>query len=167
MAPTIEDITEDDISLDNIEGRDDSDNTYIVPNFMPVAWYIMNWFSCPNTGPSTKTCAACKTFGTSLHLVENLWFLLDQEDIQPVSGRPKHLLWALHFMKVYPKQAPGCAAVGVSGGAIDLETHRKWVWVYIKAVAELVDEVVSYLFFFNFILVSDGTSLLQPLPLLS
>ncbi len=75
--------------------------------------------------------------------MENLWFLLNQENLQPVSGRPKHLLWALHFMKVYTKQAPGCAAVSASGGAINPKTHQKWVWAYIKAVTKLVDEVVS------------------------
>jgi hypothetical protein len=37
MAPTIEDMTEDDASLDNIEGRDNLDDSYIVPNFMPAA----------------------------------------------------------------------------------------------------------------------------------
>ncbi len=25
-----------------------------------------------------------------------------------MGGCPKHLLWALHFLKVYPKQGPGC-----------------------------------------------------------
>jgi hypothetical protein len=30
-------------------------------------------------------------------------------------------------MKVYPKKAPGYAAVGVSGGAADPKTHQKWV----------------------------------------
>ena len=46
-------------------------------------------------------------------------------------------------MKVYPKQCPGCSAVGTSAGAIDPKTHRKWVWAFIDAVANLVDVVVS------------------------
>jgi hypothetical protein len=46
-------------------------------------------------------------------------------------------------MKVYPKQSPGCSAVGASTGAVDPKTHRKWVWVFIDAVANLVDMVVS------------------------
>jgi hypothetical protein len=124
MAPTIEDMTEDDISLDDIEGGDYSDDSYIVPNFMPTTQDIMNWFPHPNLALLTKTRAFCETFGTSLHLVEKLWFLLNQEELQPVSGCPKHLLWALHFMKVYPKQAPGCASVSASGGAIDPKTHQ-------------------------------------------
>jgi hypothetical protein len=46
-------------------------------------------------------------------------------------------------MKVYPKRSPGCLAVGASAGAVDPKTHRKWVWAFIDAVANLVDVVVS------------------------
>jgi len=82
-------------------------------------------------------------FGTSVLVVEKTWELLERDSLLPEGGRPKHLLWALHFMKVYPKQSPGCSAVGASAGAIDLETHRKWVWAFIDAVTNLVDIVVS------------------------
>jgi hypothetical protein len=41
-------------------------------------------------------------FGTRLLVVENLWFLLDELSLHPEGGLPKHLLWALHFMKAYP-----------------------------------------------------------------
>ena len=46
-------------------------------------------------------------------------------------------------MKVYPKQSPGCSAVGASAGAVDPKTHRKWVWAFIDAITNLVDVVVS------------------------
>ena len=46
-------------------------------------------------------------------------------------------------MKVYPKQSPGCLAVGASAGAVDPQIHRKWVWAFIDAVANLVNVVVS------------------------
>ncbi len=63
-------------------------------------------------------------------------------------------------MRIYPEQVPGCAAVSASGGAIDPKTHQKWVWAYIKAVAELVDKVVSlFILILNFILVSGRPSL--------
>jgi hypothetical protein len=53
MAPTIEDNTEADVSLDNIERGDNSDDTYIVPHFMPAPRDIMNWFPCPNVASLT------------------------------------------------------------------------------------------------------------------
>ncbi len=102
MAPTIE----NDVSLDNIKGGEDSNDTYIIPDFMPAAQDIMNWFPCPNAASSTKNRAFHKTFRTNPHIVENLWFLLNQEDLQPVSECPKHLVWALYFMKVYPQAGP-------------------------------------------------------------
>ena len=47
------------------------------------------------------------------------------------------------ILKVYSKQSTGCSAVGASAGAVDLKTHRKWVWAFIDAVANLVGVVVS------------------------
>jgi hypothetical protein len=55
----------------------------------------------------------------------------------------KHLLWTIHFLKVYPKQSPGCLAVGTSAGALNPKTHHKWVGAFIVAVANLVDVMVS------------------------
>jgi hypothetical protein len=57
----------------------------------------------------------------------------------------------LYFLKVYPKQRPGCSVVVASDSAVDPKTHCKWVWVYIKAIAELVDVVVSLLYFVAFV----------------
>ena len=113
------------------------------PNFMPDARDIMNKSPRPNAAASTEIRAFRETFGTSLLIVSKVWSMLWEEDILPEGGHPKHLLWALHFLKVYPLQAPGCAAVGASGGAVDPKTHHKWVWAFIDAIAELVDEVMS------------------------
>ena len=79
----------------------------------------------------------------SILIVKIVWELLDRDSVLAEGGHPKHLLWALHFMKVYPKQSPGCSAVDASAGAVDPKTHRKWVWAFIDAVANLLDMVVS------------------------
>ena len=145
MATRIED---DAASLDNFEGDDASGVTYVTPNFLHDARDIMRKFPRDlHAGVApTEARAFRETFGTNLHIVETVWRLMAQEGILPDKGQPKHLLWALHFMKVYPKTAPGCAAVGASGGAVDAKTHRKWVWAFIGAIAELVDVVVSIFF---------------------
>jgi len=85
-------------------------------------------------------------FGTSVDAVEIVWDLLARDDLLHEKGHPKHLLWALHFMKTYPKQGPGCCVVGASAGAVDPKTFRKWVWAFIKAIAELEEAVVSIFF---------------------
>ncbi len=53
-------------------------------------------------------------------------------------------------MKVYPKQSVGCTTVGVSEGAVDPKTHRKWVWAFIDVIAELSNDVVSAYRFYYF-----------------
>ncbi len=92
---------------------------------MPAARDIMRRFPRrPEVaGVATEARAFRETFGTPLHNMERVWFLLDQEELHLANGRPKHLLWALHFLKGYLMQAPGCAAVGASVGAIDPKTH--------------------------------------------
>ena len=69
--------------------------------------------------------------------------MLDKDSLLKEGGCLKHLLCALHFMKVYPKQSPGCWTLSASAGAVDPKTHRKWVWAFIDAIANLVDVVVS------------------------
>ena len=140
-------IMEDFSNLDVDDEDDDNEfDRHATSDFMPDARDIIYKFPRPDAAASTKICAFRETFGTSLLIVRKLWSMLWEEDVLPEGGRPKHLLWALHFLKVYPLQAPGCAAVGASGGgAVHPKTHRKWVWALIDAIAELVDELVSSL----------------------
>ncbi len=64
----------------------------------------------------------------------------------PAKSCPKHLHWALHFLKVFPKQSPGCSTIGMSNGPVNPKTHRKWVWTFINAIKELMDVMVRILF---------------------
>jgi hypothetical protein len=80
-----------------------------------------------------------------VRVVKILWDLLVRESLHPKKSRPEHLLWVLFFLKVNPKQGPGCSVVGASAGAVNPKTHRKWVWAFLESIAELVDIVVSLL----------------------
>ncbi len=53
--------------------------------------------------------------------------MLVESHLLPKKSNAKHLLWTLYFLKVYPREAPGCSAVGGSKGAVDPKTMRKWV----------------------------------------
>ncbi len=114
-----------------------------MPDFEALARDIQNRASHRVGAATTETRHFCEFFGTSVLVVEKTWELLERDSLLPEGARSKHLLWELHFMKVYPKQSPGCSAVGVSAGAVNLKTHRKWVWAFIDAIANLVDIVVS------------------------
>jgi hypothetical protein len=116
-----------------------------IPDFCGIARGLMNSPSRRDgCWSSTETRLFREFFGTSVEAVAIVWDLLARDSLLPEKGRPKHLLWALHFMKAYPKQGPGCSVVGASAGAVDPKTFRKWVWVFIGAIADLVDEVVSF-----------------------
>ena len=71
----------------------------------------------------TETLLFCECFGTSVRVVETVWELINRDELRPMGGRPEHLLWALYFLEVYPKQGPGCSTVGASNGAVDPKTH--------------------------------------------
>ena len=85
-------------------------------------------------------------FGARMEIVVHIWVMMEEDDLLPPKSKPKHLLWMLYFLKVYPRQAPGCSAVGGSGGAVDPKTLRKWVWLFIERIGELTDEVVSVVY---------------------
>jgi hypothetical protein len=85
----------------------------------------------------------CELFGAPFAIVQMVWDMLEEVGLLPEKSEPKHLLWALYFLKCYPKEGPGCAIVGGSKVAIDPKTMRKWVWLFLERICELADHVVS------------------------
>jgi hypothetical protein len=78
-----------------------------------------------------------------MEIVVHLWEMMEKGNLLPEKSKPKHLLWTLYFLKVYPREGPGCSAVGGSGCAVDPKTLRKWVWLFVERIGELADDVVS------------------------
>jgi hypothetical protein len=66
--------------------------------------------------------SACQSRSLSL-LCQRPNNMLWVEDLLPEGSSPKHLLWALYFLKVYTLHASGCAAGGATGSAINPKTH--------------------------------------------
>jgi len=114
-----------------------------LPDFKALARDIQNRGARRMGTDPTETRHFREFFGTRIVVVERVWELLERDSLLPEGSDPKHLLWALHFMKVYPKQGPGCAVAGASHGAIDPKTHHKWVWGFMDAIAKLLEVVVS------------------------
>jgi len=82
-------------------------------------------------------------FGIGAYVALVLWNALLEYGVIPESGLIIHMLWALHWMKVYPKQHAGSAAAGGSGGAIDPKTWKKYYWPFVEAIALIEPFVVS------------------------
>ena len=134
------------MSVSASKASDDDDFSQYAPGIMPMPDFealardIQNRASRRVGAATTETGHFRQFFGTCR---QKTWELLERDSLLREGGHPKHLLWVFYFMKVYPKQSPGCLAVGASAGAVDPKTHRKWVWAFIDAVANLVDIVVS------------------------
>ena len=120
------------------------DKTGHMPDFKALARDIQNRASRRVRTATTEAQHFREFFGTSMLVIKKTWELLEKDSLLPEGGCPKHLLWALHFLKVCPKQSPGCLAVSASAGTVNPKTHHKWVWVFINAVANLVNVVVSF-----------------------
>ncbi len=65
-------------------------------------------------------------FGARFEILRMVWDMLGEGGLRPEKSEPKHLLWTQYFLKVYPREGPGCAAdcesiVGeaIVGGTID------------------------------------------------
>lgn len=69
-------------------------------------------------------------YGVSPDICSILWKMIDK--YLPIPCEPKHLLWALNFLKQYNVEATGKAIFGV-----DEKTLRKYIWIMIDALADI------------------------------
>ena len=86
-------------------------------------------------------------FGCSAIVVILVWRRLSRTLQIPFGGEPKHLFWALLFMKVYPKEGILCKLINIK----DPKKFRDRVKDFIEAIADLESDVVSYSFNFCFL----------------
>ena len=76
-------------------------------------------------------------FGVSSRITANIW----NRVVPSVNGQahPKHLLWALVFLKVYSSEEVQCAIVGWP----DVKCFCKWLWYFITRVASLKKGLIN------------------------
>ena len=136
-------VSSDDSDEDSDDSDDNDDGDTEEAMFLRDARDIQNRTSrCVGTA-AMEDRRFRSLFGARIEIVLKVWLMLGKDGLRPKKSKPRHLLWTLYFLKVYPREAPGCSAVGGSKGAIDPKTFRKWVWLFIERIAELADEVVS------------------------
>ena len=84
-------------------------------------------------------------FGVDSLVTAKIWDMTKPS--LPTKVKPKHLLWALMFMKVYNSELVLASWAGVTP-----KTYRKYCWMIIEAIAKQVRNVVSSkkTFFFLF-----------------
>ena len=81
--------------------------------------------------------------GTTYEVAAELWNLIDPvTHCDKFSGaHPKHLFWSLLFLKNYCTEPVLIRVVGF----VDKKTLQKWVWIFVRAIADLKPDVVSLL----------------------
>ncbi len=88
----------------------------------------------PSFNPAIILRRFMASFGVTPTCCRMLW---DQiYDDFPNGGRPKHLLWALYFLKTYASEHVACNVLRV-----DEKTYRKWVWIFVNLLATVPDVV--------------------------
>jgi len=71
-------------------------------------------------------------FGVPSTICPLLWHQMHLRGTLPKKGQPKHLLWALMFLKLYEVELAMAARCGV-----DEKTYRKWVWAFLPALSSM------------------------------
>ena len=85
-------------------------------------------------------------FGARPLVCSMIWDKLDPLNTMPRGVHMRHLLWALYFMKVYPSEHDGRAAVAFPPHIVDEKTWRKWIHAFVEAISFLEAEVVRITF---------------------
>lgn len=100
----------------------------------------MLWHRQPNLKRSTteEDDEFRASYGCGLLVATNTWNLLVMKALLPNGGTVNHFLWTLTFMKTYAKGKNLSRACGNA----DLKTIRHWVWLFIRAIAEMESSVV-------------------------
>ena len=106
---------------------------YPATSFLNVGCEMMGWRSSPLFNATTHR-RFRSAFGLTADLCKKLWDLIGRIADQSirVQARPKHMLWALFFLKQYSINDINSAISGA-----DEKMFRKWSWCFIKLIAEL------------------------------
>ena len=125
--------------------------TFLDPNnvpelFLEQAKHMLDPLS--NTSSRSITILRYRaTFGINPIQTAKVWEHLLGMKIKKLM--PKHLLWALSFLKLYSPEVVHCGMLGTSA-----KTFRKWVWIVLKALSsdsfyeKIVSVRINFFFFF-------------------
>ena len=87
----------------------------------------------PKQKPEKEEGGALRSFfGAPIHAIAAMWSLL-LPHLGMAGSEPKHLLWALAFLKAHPAAAARRRIAGWPGP----EARRKWCWHFLEKVALL------------------------------
>eukprot|EP00977_Amphora_coffeiformis_P007617 scaffold1684_cov214-Amphora_coffeaeformis.AAC.1 len=87
-----------------------------------------------------EDCSFRSHFGCSPDVCSILWQKIDERmQPRPRGMMPKHLLWALLFLKTYQKEDVLAGRAGTTQ-----KTLRKWVWIIIDGIQKLKQSIICW-----------------------
>lgn len=96
--------------------------------------FVRRWMSHFAASPTVCTIIWKKLFPDDVNI---------RDEHMPRGAHPRHLLWALYFLKVYPKESVARSLVSTTNMTVDEKTWRKWTTLFVDAISYLESEVVS------------------------
>ena len=107
-----------------------------------VAKKVLRWPSHRMWNANDKHRKFRSIFGASSGVVADIWNRIVEKnagDFDQPGAEPKHLLWALVFLKCYSTEEIHCALVGWPS----TNTFRKWSWYFVKKIKDLKYDVIK------------------------
>ena len=116
---------------------------YAAHVFEGIGLGYMNRAEEPNLLPQARSLDELRRFraffGASPEVCSQLWDHLSPSETINRLARPKHLLWALIFLKVYASESVLCTLVSCP----DEKTFRKWTRIFVDEISYLENSIVS------------------------
>lgn len=79
-------------------------------------------------------------FGISFQVMAELWRLLKPTKKIARGARPRHLLWAFIFLRVYGSEKQNCLLAKCKCR----KTYRFWTWAFLEALANLDQKLIRF-----------------------
>ena len=103
-----------------------------------LAQDVLHWPSSRKWKSKDRDRRFKSIFGASSFVIADLWNRIKHScELEP-AAEPKHLLWALVFLKNYSSYEVLCCIVGWPNST----TFSNWAWYFVPKINELKDDVI-------------------------
>lgn len=103
-----------------------------------VAKEVLRWPDNRKWKSKDKDMRIRACFGAPSDIIADIWNRMNAYGLKD-GAHPKHLLWALVFLKVYSTEEIHCSIVGWPSA----KTFSKWAWYFIDRISLLKEDVID------------------------
>jgi hypothetical protein len=108
--------------------------------FLQEGWFILfGDIDAPDRPTNDQWGMWLKFFGIQPAICLELWVRVSRNDDLPSGAFPKHLLWALYFLRCYDEEEKATVFLKV-----DRKTIRKWTHPIVKGISDLTLDLIDW-----------------------